>query len=103
MNKHDKEKIERLQYRAEHLRKRIAVAKEMGRDLSYDKAELSAITWVLERVGALHGTWPASDLQRAFVEGMKWWQFKNGGATAFPSEVDEAEAEAERRYHKEKP
>ena len=44
------------------------------------------------------GAWSATDRRRAFVEGMKWWQYKHGGATAFPSEVDEAEAEAQRRY-----
>ena len=43
------------------------------------------------------GLWPKGP-HRAFVEGAKWWQFKENGATAFPSEVDEMEAEAVRRY-----
>lgn len=34
----------------------------------------------------------------AFVEGVRWWQFHSQGATIFPSERDEAEAEAKRRY-----
>ena len=46
----------------------------------------------------IFGTWPAECQQRAFVEGAKWWQFKANGATAFPSEVDEMEAEAVTRY-----
>jgi hypothetical protein len=45
----------------------------------------------------LVGTWPSDDLRRAFVSGAKWWQFVLG-STAFPSEVDAMEAEAERRY-----
>lgn len=44
------------------------------------------------------GTWPADSLQRAFVEGAKWWQFHSQGATMFGSERREAEAEAIRRY-----
>lgn len=44
------------------------------------------------------GTWPQECVQRAFVEGMAWWQFHHNGSTAFPSEIDEAEAEAIRRY-----
>jgi hypothetical protein len=45
-----------------------------------------------------NGTWPKHCEQRAFVDGAKWWQFHNNGATAFPSERDEMEAEAVRRY-----
>lgn len=32
----------------------------------------------------------------AFVQGGKFWQFHRNGSTAFPSERDELEAEAER-------
>jgi len=46
----------------------------------------------------LDGTWPADCQQRAFVEGAKWWQWQSTGFTMFPSERDEAEAEAVRRY-----
>jgi hypothetical protein len=44
------------------------------------------------------GTWPERSVQRAFVAGAKWWQWKATGFTAFPSEVDEMEVEAIRRY-----
>jgi hypothetical protein len=37
-------------------------------------------------------------VQRAFVDGAAWWQFKANGATAWSSERDEMEAEAIRRY-----
>ena len=33
----------------------------------------------------------------AFVQGARWWQYYQNGATAFPSEVNEMEAEASRR------
>ena len=36
--------------------------------------------------------------QRAFVDGGRWWKWKTDGWTAFPSEVDQLEAEAVRRY-----
>jgi len=44
------------------------------------------------------GSWPSPCLQRAFVEGAKWWQFHKLGSTAFPSEIDIAEEEAVLRY-----
>lgn len=44
------------------------------------------------------GTWPEHCEQRAFVDGAQWWQFHANGATAFPSERDEMEAEAVKRY-----
>ena len=44
------------------------------------------------------GTWPQVCVQRAFVEGAQWWQFHGHGSTMFPSERDEVEAEAVRRY-----
>jgi hypothetical protein len=50
------------------------------------------------RTLAAVGRWPEESLQWAFVAGGKWWQFHANGATAFPSEVDEMEAEAVRRY-----
>ena len=46
----------------------------------------------------IRGTWPLSCQQRAFVEGAQWWQFYYRASTMFPSERDEAEAEAVRRY-----
>lgn len=44
------------------------------------------------------GTWPQECVQRAFVEGAKWWQFHHGGSTMFSSERAEAESEAIIRY-----
>ena len=44
------------------------------------------------------GTWPQVCLQRAFVEGAKWWQFHYNGSTEFSSERHEMETEALRRY-----
>jgi hypothetical protein len=46
----------------------------------------------------LEGTWPAKCRQRAFVEGAKWWQYHSNGSTMFPSDRDEAEREAVKRY-----
>ena len=42
--------------------------------------------------------WSEDDLRRAFVEGAKWWEYYEVGATMWPSDVDLAEAEAEKRY-----
>lgn len=42
--------------------------------------------------------WQPDDLRYAFVAGAKWWQYKANGSTAFASEVDEMEVEADRRY-----
>lgn len=44
------------------------------------------------------GTWPEECRQRAFVDGAAWWQSHANGATMFPSERDEEEKEAVRRY-----
>jgi hypothetical protein len=44
------------------------------------------------------GTWPEHCEQRAFVEGAKWWLWRGGSCTMFPTEVDEAEEEAIDRY-----
>lgn len=44
------------------------------------------------------GFWPEHCEQRAFVDGVGWWQFHSQGSTLFPSERDEAAAEAIRRY-----
>lgn len=44
------------------------------------------------------GTWPELSLQRSFAEGAAWWQWRTAGSTMFPSERDEAETEAVRRY-----
>ena len=46
----------------------------------------------------IEGTWPSDCIQRAFVEGASWWQFKHNGSTMFSSERREAEKEAVRRY-----
>lgn len=43
-----KKKIERLQKRADFLDKRIAEAEADGRDLSFDKAERSALVTAIE-------------------------------------------------------
>ena len=50
--------------------------------------------------GIIEGEWPESCLQRAFVDGAKWWQYHSNGATMFSSERHEAEDEAIRRYGK---
>jgi hypothetical protein len=47
---------------------------------------------------ALRGLWEENDPRFIFVQGAKWWQYKTTGATAFPSEIDEMEQEAELRY-----
>ena len=44
----DYEKIDRLRKRADHLAQRILEAKAAGRDLSYDRSELSALLWAIE-------------------------------------------------------
>jgi uncharacterized coiled-coil DUF342 family protein len=44
----DHEKIDRLRKRADHLAARILQAKAAGRDLSYDRSELSALLWAIE-------------------------------------------------------
>jgi hypothetical protein len=44
------------------------------------------------------GYWPQECVQRAFVEGAQWWQYAGHSSTMFPSERDEAEKEAVRRY-----
>ena len=36
--------------------------------------------------------------REAFVAGAKWWHFRFSGSTQFPSETDEAEKEAEKRF-----
>jgi hypothetical protein len=43
----DHEKIARLRKRADHLALRILQAKADGRDLSYDRAELSSLLWAV--------------------------------------------------------
>ena len=51
MTRHEQEKLGRLQRRADHLAKRIAAS---DKDLSYDKAELSALQWAITFItGAL--------------------------------------------------
>lgn len=51
MTRHEQEKLGRLQRRADHLARRIAAS---DKDLSYDKAELSALQWAITFItGAL--------------------------------------------------
>lgn len=47
---------------------------------------------------SLLGLWSPDDPRRAFVAGAEWAEFAAKGATMWRSDVDEAEAEAERRY-----
>ena len=54
MNKRD-ERRERLERRLLHLQERIGSGAYMERELSYDKAEASALEWVLEREARLFG------------------------------------------------
>lgn len=44
------------------------------------------------------GLWGKDDPRRIFVEGAKWWEFHKTGFTAWPSDVDEMEEEAIRRF-----
>lgn len=48
MNKHEKERFDRLVKRMDWLAFRIHKAEEQGTDLTFDKAELSAIDWGIE-------------------------------------------------------
>lgn len=51
MTRHEQEQLGRLQRRADHIKKRIAAS---DKDLSYDKAELSALQWAITFItGAL--------------------------------------------------
>ena len=43
----------------------------------------------------IEGALPADDLRRAFVMGAKWWEWRQTGATMWPSDRNEAEAKAE--------
>jgi hypothetical protein len=44
------------------------------------------------------GSWPNDCIQRAFVDGAKWWQFQTLESTMLGSERDKAEDEAVLRY-----
>ena len=44
------------------------------------------------------GSWPQVCVQRAFVEGAKWWEYHETGCTMWPSDRDTAEDEAVKRY-----
>lgn len=46
----EREYIEKLQRRADYLSKRIIQAEGNGKDLSWDKAEYSALTWAVTRL-----------------------------------------------------
>lgn len=46
MKKHEQEKFDRLEKRANWLR--IRIHKNRDKDLTFDKAELSAIEWAME-------------------------------------------------------
>lgn len=62
----------------------------------------SDIVWTTDASGrprAVVGTWPVACPQRAFVDGVAWAMAELAvKGTLFPSERDEAEAEAIRRY-----
>lgn len=47
MSRSRRARVDCLKHRAEHLEERIEQAAEQGRDLTYDRAELSAIRWAL--------------------------------------------------------
>lgn len=44
------------------------------------------------------GSWPEDSLQRAFVEGAKWWEFQKTGATMWQEDQGKAEQAAIDRY-----
>lgn len=46
----------------------------------------------------VEGTLPEFDIRRAFVDGARWWEYRQTGATMFQSDRNIAEAEAEKRY-----
>jgi hypothetical protein len=46
----------------------------------------------------IQGYWPNADPRRQFVEGAKWWELQMTGGTMWPSDIAEAEEEAERRF-----
>ena len=45
-----------------------------------------------------NGYWPEDCIQRAFVDGAKWWEFEKEGATMWHSDIADAEDEAIKRY-----
>ncbi|MBI4119699.1 MAG: hypothetical protein HY456_02550 [Parcubacteria group bacterium] len=45
-----KKKLSILRRRAQFLQQRIEEATEKGKDLTYDKSEMSALNWVIERI-----------------------------------------------------
>ncbi len=49
----------------------------------------------------LEGSWPEEDMRRAFVAGAKWWEWKDKKFTMWDSDVNRAEAQAEKRYPEE--
>jgi hypothetical protein len=46
----------------------------------------------------LSGTWPKDCLQRAFIDGAAYWEWRQTGTTLWAQEREELEAEAVRRY-----
>ena len=50
LDKDTRDKLNRLRRRMEYLRSRVLDANQKGQDLSYDKAELSALTWAVNRL-----------------------------------------------------
>ena len=48
------------------------------------------------------GAWSRLDPRRWFVAGAQWWEFTKTGATMWPSDRNDAEAEADRRYQAER-
>lgn len=52
---------------------------------------------------SLLGLWSADDPRRAFVAGAEWMEYHGTSFTMWRSDVDIAEAEAERRYQEAQP
>ena len=64
--------------------------------MSKDEADLDALAakgWEEAK-----GSWPDQCLQRAFVDGAKWWEFQRTGGTMWQSDQDKAEQAAIDKY-----
>lgn len=75
------------------------VAKETATELARQMRLLkSATIQAATEREEIEGSWPKGDLRRAFVEGVKWWEWTSRGATMWPDDRNRAEEEAARRY-----
>lgn len=98
--------IDRLQRRAEHLRGRIAAGEADGRDLNYDRAEMSALLWAIP---ILEGAAHRPDVKLAAHRYVRWKKILFAGQTKFASfeefskdydaSVDRASAELDREFN----